>query len=873
MGGTPWEIESHASKEFRAKALRSAYLLRISGTGRARKFSTRLRACFQQYRFSHYSRLLPVPLASFASSHRHNPSDIEDLEMIADFGEFFRQGSGGHNPRPYQARLATEPWPETRIIPTGFGKTAAIFAAWLWKLAHGDQDTPRRLAYCLPMRTLVEQTASVAGKWVRAAEEILNLKVECDVLMGGSGAGLRSIPPWMLNPESPAILVGTQDILISAALMRGYGVSRYRWPVDFALLNNDTFWVFDEVQLAGDAIATSAQLEAFRKAFGVGRSSRTLWMSATLDPNWLRTVDFTPADPSRPHDLTAEDLATTSHLWEAGKTLQRLNIAPDELEKKTDVDAYVVALAKRVIEKAQPATNTIVFVNTVARAQAVFERLRKDLSKDPGPELLLVHSRFRRADRDALISRLTAPTTNNGRIVVTTQALEAGVDVTSATMFTEVAPWSSLVQRFGRCNRYGECASGAHVYWVDLPDSAARPYSASDFVNAREILETLNDCGPASLASVPLPALPRGAVLRKRDLLDLFDTEPDLSGFDVDISPYVRDAQDTDLRLFWRIVEGDNPPPNAPGPGREELCPAPIGGVKQFLARRDVRAWLWDTLTQQWRRVGKDEVFPGQRLWIDAESGGYDPEKGFDPSATQPVIPVPGSTTDQDSMEADLDTYGGTVRVSLAKHSVHVRDEAEHLADRLGLSDDERQAVIESALWHDAGKGHEAFMALTGGVTPPLAKWPRAQSAPKSPRPNFRHEFASALAFLANRNWDSEASLCAYLIAAHHGKIRLRLRALPTERHPPDSRLFARGVWQGDVLPEIDLGAVTVPRTILDLDLMQLGDGTHGPSWQARTQQLLQQYGPFRLAWLEALVRIADWRASAAEEARGHDDI
>jgi CRISPR-associated endonuclease/helicase Cas3 len=53
---------------------------------------------------------------------------------------------------------------------------------------------------------------------------------------------------------------------------------------------------------------------------------------------------------------------------------------------------------------------------------------------------------------------------------------------------------------------------------------------------------------------------------------------------------------------------------------------------------------------------------------------------------------------------------------------------------------------------------------------------------------------------------------------------------------------------------------------------MQLGDGPCGPSWSARTQRLLAELGPFRLAWLEALLRIADWRASEAEEAAGHDD-
>lgn len=791
-----------------------------------------------------------------------------------EFEQFFLAGSVGRSCYPFQARLAEAHWPETLVVPTGFGKTAAILAAWLWKTARKDPATPRRLVYCLPMRTLVEQTESTAKKWIAVAKTVLDLEVHLDILMGGRGEERRGIPSWMMKPDQPAILIGTQDLLVSSALMRGYSTSRYRWPVDFALLHNDALWIFDEVQLTGAAMATSAQLQGFRQALGTGRPCRTLWMSATLDPAWLQTVDFSPSDSRRAHDLSADDLGRARHLWVARKQLQQLDLPTAGLEKKDGVKSYATSVAEAASGRSRPGSNTILFLNTVARAQAVFDALK---TLDGAQELVLVHSRFRAADRaNRMVELLTEPP-EAGRIVVATQALEAGVDVTSSVMITEIAPWSSLVQRFGRCNRDGKCTTGAEIFWIDLTDAAARPYESTELAEARKKLETLIACGPADLANIEPSAPPRGHVIRKRDLLDLFDTDPDLSGFDVDVSIYVRDVDDTDVRLFWRPVDGGSPADDAPGPARDELCPAPIQGGKELVKRADNRAWRWDALTRKWRRIGDREVFPGLTIWIDANVGGYDANKGFDPSSKRTVPAILSGTDRERSMEDEPDTITNTVKVGLAKHSAHVRDQAQMLADNLGITGADRDLIAEAGLWHDLGKAHPAFVLRMGKVEPPLAKSPSFESRPKGDpsetRPYFRHELASALAYLANREWRQGANLAAYLIAAHHGKVRMRIRGFSHEARPASGRLFARGVWDGDRLPETRLGDHVVPETTLDLDLMQLGDGRCGPSWSARTQRLLTDIGPFRLAWLEAMVRIADWRASEAEEKAGHDDL
>ena len=98
---------------------------------------------------------------------------------------------------------------------------------------------------------------------------------------------------WDLHPECPAILTGTQDMLLSRALNRGYGMSRYRWPMHFGLLNNDALWVLDETQLMGVGMETSSQLDGFRHLvqWANAGSCSTWWMSATLDEARLATVD------------------------------------------------------------------------------------------------------------------------------------------------------------------------------------------------------------------------------------------------------------------------------------------------------------------------------------------------------------------------------------------------------------------------------------------------------------------------------------------------------------------------------------------------------------------------------------------------------
>jgi CRISPR-associated endonuclease/helicase Cas3 len=114
--------------------------------------------------------------------------------------------------------------------------------------------------------------------------------------------------------------------------------------------------------------------------------------------------------------------------------------------------------------------------------------------------------------------------------------------------------------------------------------------------------------------------------------------------------------------------------------------------------------------------------------------------------------------------------------------------------------------------------------------------------------------------------------LVAYLICAHHGKIRASWQATPQDqsagldaddlRGPP-----LRGVRSGDLLPSFriqdDEEPIWTEAITLHLDPAQLGlSSRYGRSWRDRTERLLARHGAHSLAFFETLVRVADVRAS-----------
>lgn len=703
---------------------------------------------------------------------------------MTEFSRYFAQAASVA-PHGWQAELAAQGQCEDRLlrVPTGFGKTLGVLLAWLYRRVDQKDDAwPRRLVWCLPMRVLVEQTESEVQKVLRELDILWDGRsphegrVGVHVLMGGADSG-----DWHLHPEHPAVLIGTQDMLLSRALNRGYGAHRARWPIDFGLLNQDCLWVMDEVQLMDVGLATSGQLQAFRTSCSakeqLARPGRTWWMSATLQRGWLgKSPETAPL---------AAELAQTSiapadrkgHLWEDVHK-------PLRVEPIKDNSAIAKLAAQAHVDQGSGKDGpTLIVVNRVDAAVDVYAALRKD-KRLKETDIRLVHSRFRpnerRHWRETFLNR-EACGQNTNRIIVATQVVEAGVDMSAAVLVTELAPWSSLVQRFGRAARWGGTAQLVVLDRQIKDDKGAAPYEKSELDAALTALADLSDGAPLALEEFEerhpelleglYPYTPKHLLL-PHELDDLFDTTADLSGADIDVSRFIRSGEERDVQVFWLPVPAKEAPDEKLRPSRDALCSVPFLKAREWLCAKGNqlkpelrrRVWVWDWLDGKWKVLEARDIYPGQTILVDSKLGGYDPLIGWNPASKSevPLVEAVVPTLQEQSDSTESDEHLSALREeqtvrwqTIAVHGAQVGREAARLAN--DLCSQVASLFDIAGRWHDLGKAHEAFQNSIEHTERPLRRdlakapssaWPRKKlySMPTGgPRKGFRHELVSTL--------------------------------------------------------------------------------------------------------------------------------
>lgn len=354
------------------------------------------------------------------------------------FTEHF-QALTGYAPYPWQialfARLTQGDVPANLNLPTGSGKTSVI-PVWLLAFVK-NPSLSRRLAYVVDRRSVVDQTTVVIEKMVTRLSSELQSALSSYTLPDEGVLGVSTLrgeladnEEWSKLPFRPAVIVGTVDMVGSRLLFSGYGDGAYDRPRHAGLLGNDTFVVFDECHLVP---AFETLLKNVEKAGGKLKPFRTMTMSATS----------TSSDSLA---LTKDDLANAT-------LSARLNAKkPLSLVEAASVKVKITSLAL-----AAPPSRTIVFVQSPATAKEIAGALKGHYSN-----VVALTGTIRGKERDdladnAIFKAFTiADRPADSHFLVATSAGEVGIDLTCDRMISDMSSAASLVQRFGRCNRFAE---------------------------------------------------------------------------------------------------------------------------------------------------------------------------------------------------------------------------------------------------------------------------------------------------------------------------------------------------------------------------------------------------------------------------------
>ncbi len=490
--------------------------------------------------------------------------------------------------------------PETLDIPTGLGKTS-VMAVWLAARVWGAR-LPRRLVYIVDRRAVVDQATEEAMRLRHFMDSNPDLGRRLGLCVGqplpistlrGRFVDNRE---WLDDPASPAVIVGTVDMVGSRLLFEGYGVSRKMRPYHAGLLGADSLLVLDEAHLVPPfehllrSIATDSTLHPLgERCRQYVPPCRVLTLSATGRTGGNGVVGLTQKDLDHP---------VVRCRLHAKKSLRFV-----ALDSGTRLEEALADQAWALTAEGVSPVRVLVYANSrevARRAKEAVERRAKGDRKTGTPAVaidteLLVGAR-RVFEREAAKERLSTLGFIAGSTVArskpvflfATSAGEVGIDLDADHMVCDLVAWERMVQRLGRVNRRGEPQDQVAEIVV-LPDPEPE--------NIWQLLtKSAGDLSPKERKTVEHFTRIRAT---QRALLQL----PVKNGGFFDVSPGAlqdlkrRATADDTLR---KILE-------------EATTPEPL---RPALTRPLVDAWAMTSLE---KHTGRPAIQPWLRGWIEDE--------------------------------------------------------------------------------------------------------------------------------------------------------------------------------------------------------------------------------------------------------------
>ncbi|WP_419607186.1 CRISPR-associated helicase Cas3', partial [Thiolapillus sp.] len=338
--------------------------------------------------------------------------------------------------RQCRGSAAKDPGFFSLTVPTGGGKTLSGMAfAMDHALIHGK----RRIIHVIPYTSIIEQTANIFRKIFDEAVIEHHSSLDPDQETARSRLAVE-------NWDAPVIVTTSVQFFESLFAAR---TSRCR------KLHNlvDSVVVLDEVQLLPPAFLQPIldTLNLLVEHYGV-----TVVLSTATQPALETRRDSFGRNQLRGLDHVHEIIADPDVLYSA---LERVRVhLPDDLNAGTDWQT--------IANEVTGHDSVLVIVNTRRQARELHALL------PPGTiHLSALMCGEHRSDVIAGIKQKL----NNGEPmrVVSTQLVEAGVDLDFPVVYRALAGLDSIAQAAGRCNREGRLASGEVVVFV--PPEPAPP--------------------------------------------------------------------------------------------------------------------------------------------------------------------------------------------------------------------------------------------------------------------------------------------------------------------------------------------------------------------------------------------------------------
>ncbi|EPE60581.1 CRISPR-associated helicase Cas3 [Exiguobacterium sp. S17] len=346
----------------------------------------------------------------------------------------------------------------TLSIPTGGGKTLASLR---YALHHAVHYHKRRVIYVVPFTTIIEQNAQVA-RTVLKTEEIVEHHSNVVQLDDASEDEMNLQAKLNLakdNWDAPIIFT-TMVQYLNTFYAKGNRNTRRLHHLSEAIV------IFDEVQkVPTKCVSLFNESLNFLKN---GLSSSVILCTATQP-----ALDFVKhrltSDREMIHELPA--------VIEAFKRTE-IEVVSDDLDTER--------LGSFVQDKSATNQSVLIILNTKTVVRKLYESLKQSFSED---EVYHLSTSMCAAHRKCILKEINGRLDQGKRVIcISTQLIEAGVDVSFQCVIRSFAGLDSIAQAAGRCNRHGEVERQT-VYLINhIEENVSK---LTDIAKGQEIVKRL----------------------------------------------------------------------------------------------------------------------------------------------------------------------------------------------------------------------------------------------------------------------------------------------------------------------------------------------------------------------------------------------